>query len=410
MKLFFSVGEPSGDLHGANLIRELQRKAGKVEAFGLGGPRMAAAGCHLLRDMTDLAIMGFVPALVKLPEFLKLLRRVEEALKADRPDAVVLIDYPGFNWHVAKKAKALGIPVVYYGLPQLWAWLSHRVEKVRRYVDHPLCKLPFEEAWFRSQGCPKTTYVGHPYFDELKSRKLDERFLAQFQNSSQRLVTILPGSRRREVLCNFATQIRAAEIIHQQVPDTRFAVASYNEEQAALAAKILGQTRSSQASELPITIIPKKTPELIHAATCCVAVSGSVSLELLYHAKPSVMLYQIPFLTYYAMKQLVHVQYMTLPNLITAPCLHPQRKEKYDRHSPTHAHVLFPEYPDWRDRSRDIAQHAIDWLQDEPARRTLVQRIAALRDSIAIGGASGKAADYILCHVIPQPVPLAKAA
>jgi lipid-A-disaccharide synthase len=404
MKLFFSVGEPSGDLHGANLIRELERKAGKVETLGLGGPRMAAAGCNLLRDMTDLAIMGLIPALVRLPQFLKLLGQVEEALKAERPDAVVLIDYPGFNWHVAKKAKALGIPVVYYGLPQLWAWLSYRVEKVRKYVDLPLCKLPFEEAWFRSQGCERTTYVGHPYFDELKSQKLDEQFLSQFTNGSQRLVTILPGSRRREVQGNFASQVRAAELIHRAAPDVRFAVASYNEQQAAMAAKILGR------SELPITIIPKKTPELIHAATCCLAVSGSVSLELLYHAKPAVLQYQLPLLTYYAIKHLVRVQYMTLPNLITAPELHPQQKLKYNRHSPAHRHVLFPEYPDWRDRSRDVAQHAIEWLQDEPGRRELVRKLENLRSSLAIGGASANAADYILRHVLQRSIPQTRAA
>jgi lipid-A-disaccharide synthase len=317
---------------------------------------------------------------------------------------VVLIDYPGFNWHVAKKAKALGIPVVYYGLPQLWAWLSYRVEKVRKYVDHPLCKLPFEEAWFRSKGC-HATYVGHPYFDELKAQKLDEQFLSQFKTNSQRLVAILPGSRRSEVQRNFALQVKAAEIIHRAIPDVRFAVASYNEQQAAMAAKILGNT------QLPITIIPKKTPELIHAATCCLAVSGSVSLELLYHAKPTVMQYNLAMPTYYIMQQLVHVQYMTLPNLVTTPNLIPQRKLRYDRHSAEHDHVLFPEYPDWRDRSQDVAQHAIDWLRDEPARREHVRKLEQLRSTLAIGGASANAADYILKNVLTSAkTPQARAA
>ncbi len=404
MKLFFSVGEPSGDLHGANLIRELERKAGKVDARGLGGPRMAAAGCNLLRDMTDLAIMGLVPALIKLPQFFKLLAQVEDSLKADRPDAVVLIDYPGFNWHVAKKAKALGIPVVYYGLPQLWAWLSYRVAKVRQYVDHPLCKLPFEEAWFRSQGC-HATYVGHPYFDELKAQTLDQQFLSQFKNSSQRLVTILPGSRRSEVQRNFALQVKAAKLVHRAVPDVRFAVASYNEHQAAMAARILG------SHDLPLTIIPKKTPELIHAATCCLAVSGSVSLELLYHAKPTVMQYNLALPTYYIMQQLVRVQYMTLPNLITTPELHPTRKQKYEPGVAVHDHVLFPEYPHWRDRSAQVASHAIEWLTDEPARQQLIRRLEQLRGSLAIGGASSRAADYILKNVVTQSsLPAARAA
>jgi lipid-A-disaccharide synthase len=398
MKIFFSVGEPSGDLHGANLIRALEEQGGPVQSSGLGGPRMAGAGCNLLRDMTDLAIMGLWPALVKLPQFFKLLSQVEQSLQSDRPDAVVLIDYPGFNWHVAKKAKQLGIPVVYYGLPQLWAWASWRVKKVRNYIDHPLCKLPFEEAWFRSQGCEKTTYVGHPYFDELQNRKLDEQFLGWLTHDSRRLVTILPGSRRSEVTKNFASQVQAAELIHRQVPDVRFAVASYNEHQAAMAAKILGK------SNLPIEIIPGKTPELIHAATCTLAVSGSVSLELLYHAKPSVIQYILPPATYFAAKALARIKYMSLVNLLVTDELHPKVKVKYSRNSPHHRNVLFPEYPDWHERSADVASHAIEWLQDEGLRLQLVAKLEKLRSTLAIGGASQNAAKYILSHVLHRPV------
>jgi lipid-A-disaccharide synthase len=404
MKLFFSVGEPSGDLHGGNLIRELTRRDSSIQTLGLGGPRMQAAGCRLLRDMTDLAVVGLFPALAKLPEFFRLLAQVEQSLKKERPDAVVLIDYPGFNWHVARKAKTLGIPVVYYGLPQVWAWASWRVAKVRKYVDHPLCKLPFEETWFRSQGCP-ATYIGHPYFDELQSQRLDEQFLRQFKsNDSQRLVTILPGSRRSEVTSNFASQLRAAEIIHREVPHVRFAVASYNDQQAALAAKMLDRTR------LPITIIPGKTPELIHAAACCLAVSGSVSLELLYHVKPTVVQYSISPLLYYSLKHLVNVQYVTIANLLTTPELHPRQKIKFNRHAPQHQHALFPEYPDWRDRSREVASHAIEWLQDEPLRQNLIGKLEALRGTLAIGGASARAAEYILQHISPKKVALPLAA
>jgi len=118
MHLFFSVGEPSGDLHGANLIRQLRERT-TLLATGLGGPKMQAAGCELLRDMSDLALMGLFPVLAKLPQFWSLLSRVKQSLDQHRPDAVVLIDYPGFNWHVARMAKQRGIPVFYYGLPQI---------------------------------------------------------------------------------------------------------------------------------------------------------------------------------------------------------------------------------------------------------------------------------------------------
>jgi lipid-A-disaccharide synthase len=227
----------------------------------------------------------------------------------------------------------------------------------------------------------------------LKAQQLDRQFLAQFKAGRERLVTILPGSRRSEVTRNFALQVRAAEKIHRELSDVRFAVASYNEQQAAMAAKILGKTN------LPISIIPGKTPELIHAATCCLAVSGSVSLELLYHAKPSVVQYNLSPPTFYTLKSLVRVQYMTLANLLTTPVLHPKHKVPFDRHDAQHQHVLFPEYPDWRDRSDDVASHAIEWLRDEPARQLLVGKLERLRDSLATGGASARAAEYILKNV-----------
>ncbi|MEM1305143.1 MAG: lipid-A-disaccharide synthase, partial [Planctomycetota bacterium] len=163
MKIFFSVGEPSGDLHGANLIRELKKTGDDWEFVGYGGPRMAAAGARLHEDLTKLAVMWFARVLLNLHKFIGLKRRAERYFLEHRPDAVVLIDYPGFNWHIARVARKQGIPVFYYGTPQLWGWASWRVKKLRRDVGHALCKLPFEEPWLRERGC-NATFVGHPYF------------------------------------------------------------------------------------------------------------------------------------------------------------------------------------------------------------------------------------------------------
>ena len=178
MKIFFSVGEPSGDLHGANLIRELSRRRNDFEFVGYGGPRMAAAGCQLHEDLTKLAVMWFVRVLLNLHRFWGLASRADRYFRHERPDAVVLIDYPGFNWWIARRAKAHGIPVFYYGTPQIWAWAGWRIKKMRRFVDHVLCKLPFEEAWYRERGC-HATYVGHPYFDQLRGETLDASFIEQ---------------------------------------------------------------------------------------------------------------------------------------------------------------------------------------------------------------------------------------
>jgi lipid-A-disaccharide synthase len=389
MRLFFSVGEPSGDLHGANLIRQLAART-NVEVAGLGGPRMRAAGCNLLRDMSDLAVMGLFPVLAKLPEFWRLRGEVAARLDQERPDGVVLIDYPGFNWHVARLAHERGIPVFYYGLPQLWAWASWRVKKVQRYVDHALCKLPFEETWFRDSGC-NATYVGHPYFDELKSQRLDSLFISSLRAGGGRLVTVLPGSRTQEVEKNLPLMLKAAAIVRGQHPDARFVIASYNERQAAQARALVA------AAQAPAEVFVGHTPELIAAADCCLACSGSVSLELLFHAKPAVIAYRLGWLTYQVVRRLINVRYITLVNLLASEAPLAGREAAFPKGTaePPGEEPIYPEYPTWRDCSADIARHAIQWLSDERQRQRVISRLIALRDGVAAGGASAKAADYI---------------
>ena len=387
MQVFFSVGEPSGDLHGANLISELRKRAPLV-AWGLGGPKMQNAGCELMRDMSDLAVMGLFPVLAKLPTFWRLRDQVEQSLDEHRPDAVVLIDYPGFNWHVARMAKERGIPVFYYGLPQLWAWATWRVKKVQRYVDHALCKLPFEENWFRQQSC-NATYVGHPYFDELRQQQIDQQFVRQVRPQAVQLLTILPGSRDQEVKCNLPDLLAAAAKVKQQNPRVRLAIASYNDRQATAARELITRAR------VEADIFVGRTPELIAAADCCLACSGSVSLELLYHAKPAVIVYRVNWLTYQCVLRLVNVRYVTLVNLLASS--RPLISDTAGRPQAENPdEVLYPEYPTWRDCSNEIAAHAQGWLNDEPSRQRLIERLKTLRERVAAGGASARAADYIV--------------
>ena len=145
--IFFSVGEPSGDVHGGNLIRELRLRRPETRCVGLGGPRMREAGCELQFELTTLAVMGLLKVLPLIHKFWSIYRDVGRYLDREHVDAVVLIDFPGFNWWVAKSAKARGIPVYYYGAPQMWAWAPWRIKKMKRLVDVALCKLPFETKW-----------------------------------------------------------------------------------------------------------------------------------------------------------------------------------------------------------------------------------------------------------------------
>jgi len=390
MQVFFSVGEPSGDLHGANLIEALKERNPHWEYVGYGGPRMQAAGCQLHADLTQLAVMWVAQVLWNIRTFLKLLAAADQYFRRSRPDLVVLIDYPGFNWWIARKAKAQGIPVVYYGTPQLWAWASWRVSKMRRFVDHALCKLPFEEAWFRRRGC-HATFVGHPYFDELNSRQLDSVFVESQLASESPLVTILPGSRTQEVKSNLTPFLRAAQRIRQQVPAVRFAIAVYKQSQLELVHRLV------QQSGLEVEVHVNRTAELIHAARCCLACSGSVSLELLYHTKPSVILYQISKLGYFVQSIFRKVRYITLVNLLTAKDpFADQDAGIYDPQDPRDQHVLMPEYLTYGDRTAELAGHVVNWLTDEQRYAEIQTELSDLKARVAQGGASQRAAEYII--------------
>ncbi len=425
--VFFSVGEPSGDLHGANLIRQLQARCPGLKAVGYGGPKMAEAGCQLHTDLTALAVMWFARVLLNIHKFWGLVSRADRYFRHQKPDAVVLIDYPGFNWWIARRAKAHGIPVFYYSPPQIWAWARWRVKKMRRLVDHVLCGLPFEEAWLRNRGC-NATFVGHPFFDEVRRYPYDEPFIAEHESRPGPLVVLLPGSRTQEVGNNLRWFLKAAELIRRRVPEVRFALASFKPRQAEMARRMV------DASGLPIEICVGKTPELMRMADCAVSVSGSVSLELLYHTTPTVILYWIERYAYVVQSFFRKVKYITLVNLLSTggldsdgeetpsgtdrdsggrPSLFARLKrrfslaESFDPSQPDADRVLFPEYLTCEDKSAQIAEHVIEWLCEPTKRAARVEALAALKTEVAHGGASNRAAQYIL-EVLdrrPRPVP-----
>ncbi len=427
LRLFFCAGEPSGDLHAANLIGQLQQRCPRFEAVGYGGPRMAAVGCRLHADLTELAVMWFGRALANLHKFWDLAGRADRFFRHCRPDAVVLIDYPGFNWWIAWRAKIHGIPVFYYTPPQIWAWATWRAKKMRRLSDHVLCSLPFEEEWFRQRGC-NATFVGHPFFDEVRQHKLDESFLAAHRGASGTpsrgpLVTILPGSRTQEVLHNLPRFLKAAACVRQAVPEARFAIAAFKPKHAEMARQMIaaeerkgegrhgegrGEMRRSPRLPSPLPLLPfspasspievysGRAPELMQLATCCMACSGSVSMELLYYAKPTVIHYWISPLAYAVQKRFRKVKYITLVNLLSTGELYPADLSPYDPSQPGAEKVLFPEYLTCEDKSAAVAGHLIQWLKDPAALARQIAALEQLKAEVAHGGASARAAEYIL--------------
>jgi lipid-A-disaccharide synthase len=375
MKLFFSVGEPSGDLHGANLIRALRKQSPDIEIIGFGGPKMASAGADLLYPLTELALMGLV-GMRGILQHVRLMDSAERCLRVERPDAVVLIDYPEFNFILAKRAKAIGIPVYYFVPPQIWAWRKGRVRQVRKWCSGVLSALPFEDTWFRSRRVP-THYVGHPYFDELAQQRLDPAFLADQRGKSGRIVALLPGSRNGEVSANFTMMLAASIKIHASRPETRFVVAAYGEAHAATIRQIVAATK---AGNLPIEVHVGRTPEIIELADACIAVSGSVSLEIMFRAKPAIIIYRLKPLTLWMVRRLIDLPYFTLVNLLADE-------------------MLFPEIATSRDESHQISVQVQKWLDDDSARMNLIGRLQALRDRVAIPGACERAASFLLSAI-----------
>ena len=367
---------------------------------------MAAAGCRLHSDLTQLAVMGLSHVLFNLSRFWSLVCQADRYFRHHRPDAVVLIDYPGFNWWIARRAKIHGIPVFYYGTPQIWAWAGWRVHKMRRLVDHILCKLPFEPEWYRQRGC-NATFVGHPYFDQLREERLDENFITELTNRPGPLVTILPGSRTQEVKNNLKWFLKAARLILKEVPQTRFAIAIFKQSQAKIAQSLIAKL------DFPVDVVVGQTPELIRASHCTMACSGSVSLELLYHEKPTVILYWATWWFYGLVKLFApllqfKVKYITLVNMLAdEPLIERSRFIDTDRSGAKD--IPFPEYATYGDKSAQIARHLIRWLSDEQEWQRRRAQLHQLREQIACGGASERAATYILGQLenhtdqMPQP-------
>ena len=374
-RLFFSVGEPSGDVHGANLIRALREQSPGIVTRGFGGTKMVEAGLESDFDLTTLAVVGFAEVLPKLREFFRVADIAEDIFKRGLVDGVVLVDFPGFNWHIAKRAKKYGLPVYYYLPPQLWAWGSWRIRKIRKYVDRVLCNIPFEKTWFESRGVA-VDYVGHPFFDVVYSQPLAQDFIEQWNKPQSLQVGVLPGSRQHEVHRIWPLQLEIIRRLHKEFPMVRFLVAALKDQHADWCRSQIPAIDKN----LPIEFFSAKTSEIITLSDCVLTKSGSVSLELMAREKPTVVLYHVSNLTYVLGKLLTRLNSMTLPNMIAGE-------------------TIMPEFLG-AGRSMiavDQAQHAMsELLRSKEARQ--IQKIALhkLAKSFAQPGASGRTASLLL--------------
>lgn len=311
-KVLIVTGEASGDLHGANLIRAAGSLDPQLRFFGVGGPRMAEAGCEVLIPGEEIAVMGLVEVLGHLPVIRRAFKRLSAIIEnpRERPVALVLIDFPDFNLRLAKVAKRAGVPVLYYVSPQVWAWRRGRVRKIAAVVDRLAAILPFEPEFYR--GLPiQVEYVGHPLLDEFRIDNDRAAFLKGLGITPERLVVgIFPGSRRNELHYNLSVMLDAATLIHRRQPDAVFLLpVAPTLERAAIEAQLAQR-------QLPITLVDGNIYDTANACQAILAVSGTVTLQIALAGTPMAIVYRMAPLTYAIGKRLVKVPHIGLANIV----------------------------------------------------------------------------------------------
>lgn len=310
MKYFISAGEPSGDLHASRLVKALKKVDPDAKFAFLGGDLMAAeAGVQPVIHYRDMAFMGFSEVLRHLPQVLSNLKRAKEAIAMQKPDALILVDYPSFNLKLAAFAHSLGIKVYYYISPKVWAWKEHRVKEIKRYIDRMFCIFPFEVDFYKRRHDYDVTYVGNPSVEEVdeKLRRLPskEDFLKRYNLPDKPIIAIVPGSRKSEIKNNLMIMEQAA------APHTDYQIV------VAGAPGIDLQYYGYYIS--PGTpIITGATFELMHHAKAALVTSGTATLECALLNTPQVVCYRSNGnkLSYQIMEKILKVPFVSLPNLI----------------------------------------------------------------------------------------------
>ena len=306
MKYYIIAGEASGDLHASNLVAEIKKKDRKAEFRGCGGDLMKAQGVDLLKHYRTMAYMGFVEVAVNLRKVLGNIAQCKKDIIDYQPDAIILVDYPGFNFRIPDFAHEKGFKVFYYISPQVWAWKRHRVKKVKRSVDKMLVILPFEEEFYKEYGV-NVTYVGNPLLDELAKFGTANRSIFLRRNSlgeKREIIALLPGSRKQEVKRVLPMMLKAAS----HFPDYQFVVAGVSSLDKSLYKKIMGNS--------DVFLIENQTYELLQNSSAAIVTSGTATLETALFTVPEVVCYKATTLSYFLAKWMIKVKYISLVNLV----------------------------------------------------------------------------------------------
>jgi len=365
------AGEASGDMHGANLVREMLKINPALNFYGIGGNKLKEEGVQLLASASDMAVVGLTEVVSKLGKILKIMGMVKRSLAERRPDLVILIDYPDFNLRLAKAAKKRGIKVFYYISPQVWAWRKGRIGQIKKTVDKMAVILPFEVDTYGREGFA-VNYVGHPLLDMVKLNYSKQELRKKFSLAEDKItIGIMPGSRPSEVKKLMPELLRASEILAKETPDIQFVLPL---------ADTLEETEVTEfisGSNLKVKVISGHTYDVVSCADLALVASGTATLETALLKVPMVIVYKISLLSYAIGRLIVDVKNIGLVNIIAGK-------------------TIVPELIQGDACGERIAAEALAILKNEERKREIIKELAVIRAKLGESGAAIRAAQLAL--------------
>ena len=369
-RVLLSCGEASGDLYAGALIEALRRREPDVEVFGLGGEQFAAAGGRLVADFHGLSVTGLTEALSVIPRSLKVLRQLVSAAKTQQPHVAVLIDYPDFNFRLMHRLKKMGIPVVYYISPQLWAWRPTRIKNMKRNATRVLPIFPFEEAIYQRARID-VRFVGHPLIDLATPRLSRDAFLKKLNlDPAKPVLALLPGSRTNELVRLGPVIAEAVPKIAAQVPGVQFVIARAPNLDDGL-------FEPFGLSGVTLRIANTQTDDVLNACDAVITASGTATVQTALHGKPMVVIYKLSPMTYRLGIRLAIVDKYAMVNLIAGE------------------RVVVELIQD-ACTADAIADEAVRLLSDQDYRARMIASLADVKRQLGGPGASDRAADAVL--------------
>lgn len=374
MKIMFSAGEASGDLHGANLARALRQLDPELECIGMGGSLMKEAGVRIVYDIQNLGVIGVGEIIKKIPFFFRLRDVLLQIMADEKPDVVILIDYPGFNMRLMKKIKALGIPVIYYILPTIWAWNKSRGPVIAKYADLAVSMFPFERDIYQALGT-NVIYAGHPLLDTVHATMSKDEGIDYFGlDRTKKTILLMPGSRLQEVKGLLPCMLGAANALAEKDSSLQFLLP-----RAGTISRDLLWEYIKDAG-VDVIVGEDHVYDMMNVSTAAIVASGTATLETALMELPTVLIYRVNTLTYWLAKLLVHVENIGLPNIIMGKRIMPEL---------------------WQDdvTPEGITQELLPIIQDDKRHQELQEAMAAVRHTMGTPGAVDRIAQQIYTFV-----------